>query len=126
MTESALYYFLQCGCGARIQLPSPMLDKLLGYPVSRSTGTASVALACHRCKQVKVHALKDTAVLFPVTPVYVFSKALECGEKSCRTPLIVVAVRSDGISNEEIEKDAASWKWGDLRCPSGNLIPPGK
>jgi len=61
-------------------------------------------------------------VPYPIEEDFVFWRELKCEERSCRTPLRVIAVRRIAMSNEEIAKDVATWEWDELRCPTGNLI----
>ena len=56
-------------------------------------------------------------------PFYGFVHELECDKYNCETPLRIVAPRKSTMTPEEIKADVSTWEWGELRCPSGYLIP---
>jgi hypothetical protein len=91
-----------------------MLEKLAGHPSIRATENFSVGVSCHGCKQVRVYGLTGNTRLEPVAAAYVFVELLRCDERSCHTPLKVIAVRNFDMTEEESAKDVATWEWDEL------------
>jgi hypothetical protein len=128
----AIYYAFHCkNCQIRTRFP---LRTILEATKYRGNEIDSVALACEHCKHVDIYSLKaespapngsEDRVERPPTveiQIHGFIKFLDCEDRRCRTPLLVIAPRSLATTDAEDEAYASAWEWDELRCPNGHLI----
>ena len=131
MSNSIVFHCKKCA--RRIQIPLTMISVRPEHRGSSPKEPLPLALSCEHCKHVDIYVLKenspfpdnaeDRVELSPQTSFPGFWYELECEDKNCNTPLRVSAPRNTAMNAKELEKDASTWAWDVLRCPSGHLIP---
>jgi hypothetical protein len=91
---------------------------------------APVGIVCSNCKRFATYSLDKNSPYYDGTakreysvPVVTTSLgARRCVEANCKTPLLLFALTSLPIEEEEKRREVDGWIWDDLKCPSGHLI----
>jgi hypothetical protein len=90
--------------------------------------TDSSAVSCFECKHVYIcweykMAPNSPEWLAAHSPIRdIFHVQLACEDPGCGSPLIVLAPRRGGTSEEEMRSELSSWVLHDLTCPKGHPI----
>jgi hypothetical protein len=124
--------FAECPLGHPTPIRPAMFYRLKEGQESLTEDVPFVVVACSECKRVYKFAtenLKERAAplgLSPYSyeaPIHAFQLQIRCDERSCDTPLSVIAVRKRNTTAEELLKEQDEWTWENLTCPSGHAIP---
>jgi|SRR5208337_813065 len=129
------YYFVchNPDCREPTELPLAIREEIQSRQNSLSTGTASQALLCPRCKHVFEYILEDIQPhLSPNQDLYSAPHAmsfrrieLECDNKDCESPVQLIAPWLFGLQPDKrwpSDDELATWTMHDVKCPNGH--PP--
>jgi len=130
-------YYFSCqnpDCRKSTELPLAIREEIPLRQNSLSTGIASQALLCLRCKHVFAYTREEVYPdLAPNQDPYSAPNAvsyrrieLECDKEGCESPVQLIAPWLDGLQAEErwpSEYEVAGWKLpDDLKCPNGHKL----
>jgi hypothetical protein len=130
----APHILVRCtSCSSPIVLPTQTLERPFTIPEEQPNESFAVGIACSNCKSVRRYFLQlkhpenDALDWAPEAEEQnedtVLINTLGCEAEDCRSLLPLFANWSSAASHAERLADMQSWRWEDLRCPEGHLIP---
>lgn len=128
------HFLIHCSnCGFPFLLPADTLEELFGDPNSLPNNALAVGIVCNQCKCADRYFLdrkhpqynpKDQAwILDARSEDTVLLAMLECEDGSCESRLPLFAYWNPDTSAEERSADSLTWRWENLKCPEGHVIP---
>jgi len=117
------------GCASVILLHEPILERITRHLGSWSRDGWNINLLCATCGRAYTHdhgeipsyqTESEDPYLLPSGPT-VFHAALECDNESCESPVVVIALRDSGATEESVTAELPKWNTADLRCSEGYL-----
>lgn len=123
--------FARCEKGHQTPVQPSTPQSVEAYRRSIGTGNEPIFVACRRCNRVyrvlQLASFPSTDGLLPHHPeaqLLVFERSIGCDDPAHEFQRIIIGVRSENTSAEDIMK---LWRWQDEEdstCPSGHDIRP--
>ena|SRR5713226_5920401 len=119
-------------CSKPILLLAEKLGEVIVPLSSHIKELHSAGVVCPHCKTVESYSAdKDSSNYDPTVKVVVpdqtvapfFAGWLRCEEENCKTPLGLFSTEIVPIDDDKKRGLLATWKWGNVKCPSGHSIP---
>ena len=122
--------FARCEKGHQTPVQPSTPQSVEAYRRSIETGNEPIFVACRRCNRVyrvlQLASFASTDGLLPHHPeaqLLVFEESIGCDDPAHEFQRIIIGVRSENTSAEDVMK---LWRWQDEEdstCPSGHDIP---
>jgi hypothetical protein len=128
------HFLIHCSdCGFPFLLPADTIEDTFGDPESLANNALAVGVVCSECKWVdryfldRKHAQYDPRnqawILDTRSEDTILLEILQCEEDTCESRLPLFAYWNPSTPPEERAADSLTWRWENLKCPEGHVIP---